>query len=196
MASEQLVKHCAESVDVRGARNARVISHCLFRRHITGSAQNFHRARSGTLCFDQPGQPEIGEMRFAFCVEQDVSGFDVSMQNAVFMRVMNCAGQLGDQFCCVTERYRFALRDSIELAALYQSHAEVTGAVALSDFVNRDDVRMVQAGGGFCFETKALYVCFCGPVSETNHFERHNTVQTFLSCPINHALATVSDFFE
>ena len=55
---------------------------------------------------------------------------------------------------------------------------------------------MVQAGGGFCFETKALHVCFCRPVSETNHFERHNPVQTFLPRPINHALATASDFFK
>jgi hypothetical protein len=112
------------------------------------------------------------------------------------MGVGNCAGQLGDQFCCLTDRYRFALRDGIELAALHESHAEVTGAVALPDFVNRDDARMVQAGGGFCFETKAFHVCFCRPVRETNHFERHNPVQTFLPCPINYALATASDFLE
>ena len=135
-------------------------------------------------------------MRFAFCVEQDVSWFDVSMEDAVLMRIVNCAGQLGDQFRCMTDRHRFALRDGIELAALNESHAEVAGAVALSDFVNRDDARMVQAGRGFCFEPKALHMCFCCPVSETNHFERHNPVQTFLPCPINHALATASDFLE
>jgi len=28
-------------------------------------------------------------MRFAFCVEQDVSGFDISMEDAVFMRIVN-----------------------------------------------------------------------------------------------------------
>src|SRR5260370_36496762 len=118
------------------------------------------------------------------------------MEDAVLMRIVNCAGQLGDQYRCVTDRYRFTLCDGIELAALHQSHAEVTGAVALSNLVNRDDARMVQAGGGFCFETKALHVCFCRPVSETNHFERDNPVQTFLSCPINDALATASDFLE
>src|SRR5207249_138969 len=139
---------------------------------------------------------EIGEMRFAFCVKQNVSRFYVSMQNPVLMRIGNGASQLGHQFRCVTDRHRFALCDGIELAALHESHAEVTCAVALSDFVNRDDARMVQAAGGFCFETKALYVCFCRPVSKTNHFERHNPVQTFLPCPINHALATAADFLE
>src|SRR5258708_14956117 len=118
------------------------------------------------------------------------------MKAAVLMRSAAGAGQLGHQYRCVTEQHRFALRDGIELAALHQSHAEVTGTVALSDFVNRDDARMVQASGGFGFETKALHVCFCCPVSETNHFERHNPVQTFFSCPINHPLATASDFLE
>jgi hypothetical protein len=135
-------------------------------------------------------------MWFALCVEQNVSGFDVPMEDATLMRIMNCAGQLGDQFRCVTDRHRFALRDGIELAALHESHAEVTGTVALSNLVNRNDARMVQAGRGFRFEPKALHVCFCCPVSETNHFERHNPVQTFLPCPINHALATASDFLE
>jgi hypothetical protein len=143
MASEQLVKHCAESVDIRGATDARVISHRLFRRHVAGRAQNFHCARDATLCFDQPCQSEIGEMRFAFCVQQNVSGFDIAMQDAVLMRIVHRPRQFGDQFSCVTDRHRFALRDGIELAALHQTHAEVTGAVALSDFVNRDDIRMI-----------------------------------------------------
>ena len=92
MASEQLVKHCAKSVNIRGACELRVISHRLFRRHVTGRAQNFHRARDSALRLDQPGQPEIGEMRFAFCVEQNVSGLDVSMQDAVLMRVVKRCG--------------------------------------------------------------------------------------------------------
>src|SRR5439155_7393351 len=156
MASEQLVKHCAESVNICRASDACVISHRLFRRHVTWSAQNFHRARDGTLCFDQPCQPEIGEMRFAFLIKQDVPRFDVSMEDAVFMRIVNGPGQLGDQLRCVADRHRFALRDGIELAALHQSHAEVTGAAALSHFVNGNDAWMLEAGGGFCLQTETL----------------------------------------
>jgi hypothetical protein len=55
---------------------------------------------------------------------------------------------------------------------------------------------MVQAGGGFCFEAKALHVRFCCPVSETNHFERHYAVKAFLVGAINYALAAASDFFQ
>src|SRR4029077_11817190 len=165
MASEQLVKHCAQSVNIGCASDSRVISHRLFRSHVTGCAQNFHGARDGTLCFDEPCQPEIGEMRFAFCVKQDVSGFDVSMENAALMRIMNGPGQLRDQFRCVTNRHRFALRDGIELAALHQSHTEVTGAAALPHFVNGNNAWMLEAGGGFCLQTETLEVCLRGPLA-------------------------------
>src|SRR5207247_5176411 len=100
------------------------------------------------------------------------------------------------QFRCVTDGHRFALRDGIELTTVHESHAEVTGTVALADFVNRDNARMVQAGASFRFHAKALHVCFCCPVSEANHLEPHHPVRTFLSCPINDALAAVSDFLE
>ena len=45
---------------------------------------------------DQSGQAKIGQMRFAFCIEQNVSRLDVAMQNAVLMRVVNGARDLGD----------------------------------------------------------------------------------------------------
>ena len=91
-----MVKHCAQSINIGRASELGVISDCLFRRHVTRRAQHFHRARDGALRFDQSRQPEIGEMWFAFCVEQNVSRLDVAMQNAVLVRVMNSARQLGD----------------------------------------------------------------------------------------------------
>src|SRR6266496_5481036 len=176
MASEQLVKHCAESVNICRASDSRVISHRLFRRHVTRRAQYFQRARDRTLCLGEPCQPEIGEMWFALCVEQNVSRFDVSMEDAALMRIMNGPGQLGDQFRCVTDRHRFALRDGIELAALHQSHAEVTGAAALPDFVNGNNAWMLKAGSSFCFETETLDVRSRGPPAKSNDFQRDDPI--------------------
>src|SRR5438105_2146246 len=146
MTCQQLVKHRAESINICRASDSRVISYRLFRRHVTRSAQHFHRARDRTLCFDQSRKTKIGEMWFALCVEQDVPGFDVSMEDTALMRIMNGPGQLGDQFRCMTDRHGFALGDGIELAAVHQSHAEVTGAIALADFINWNDARMVEIG--------------------------------------------------
>ena len=68
----------------------------LFRRHVTRRAHDFQRARDRALCFDQSRKTKIGEVRFAFCIEENVSRFDVAMQNAVFMRVMHRARHLRD----------------------------------------------------------------------------------------------------
>ena len=94
--------------------------------------------------FDQAGQTEIGQMRFAFCIQQDVSRFDVAMQNAVFMSIMDCARQLRDEFHRTTDRHWLAPDHFVKLAALDEFHAEVAGAIALADFVNGNDAWMHQ----------------------------------------------------
>jgi hypothetical protein len=84
-----LVKHCTKPIDIRNAADSRVVSYCLLWRHVTGRAQNFERACNGAFCLDQSCQPEIREVRFAFCIEQNVARFDVAMENAVLVSVMN-----------------------------------------------------------------------------------------------------------
>src|SRR5438309_7513108 len=80
-------------------------------------------------------------------------------------RIMNGPRQLCDQFRCMTDRNRFALRDGIELAALYQSHAEVTGAMALPYFVNGNNTWMLEAGGSFRLQTEPLEMRLRGPLA-------------------------------
>jgi hypothetical protein len=56
------------------------------------------------------------------------------------------------------------------LAAFDQSHAEVTSALALTNFVNWNDARMIEAGGSFRFQAKALEVRLRGPLAKANDF--------------------------
>ena len=122
------------------------------------------------FAFDQSRQPEIGKMRFAFRIEQNIPWLDVAMQNAVLVGVMHGPRQLRDQFCGTPDRNRLFPRDLVELAAFDQIHAEVAITVALADFVNRDDEWMVQAGGCLSFETKAFQMCFGRPSTDANDF--------------------------
>ena len=84
----------------------------------------------------------------------------------------------------------------VKLAALDQLHAEVTGTIALTDFVNWDDAGMLQTGGGFSFETKTLQVRFRGPLAQADHFECDGAVEAFLSRAINYPLATATDVLQ
>src|SRR5262245_38244775 len=109
-------------------------------------------------------------MRFTFCVEQNVSRFDVPMQNAVLMRVMHYARYLRDEFRRLPNRHRGALNDFVKLPAFDEFHAEVARAVAFAYFVNGNDARMIKTRGGFRFPTETFHVRFAGPLTEVNNF--------------------------
>src|ERR1043166_7211371 len=119
-------------------------------------------------------------MRFAVCIEQTVSRLNVSVQNAVLMRVMHSARQLRDHFCSTARRRWFMPGNCIELTATDQSHAEVTRTVALADFVNWNNARMVQPRCGFRFQAKTLEMRFACPLPKANHFQCDYAVKTFL----------------
>ena len=117
------------------------------------------------------------------------------MQNAVLVRVVNGARHLGDQFHRAPNWHWLALGHFIELAAFDKFHAEVTRAIALADFVNRDNAWMLETGGRFGFATKTFQMRFGGPMAQADHFQCHGAVQTFLPRAINHALTAATDFF-
>jgi hypothetical protein len=107
-------------------------------------------------------------MRFAFRIQQNVSRFDVSMQNAVFMRVMHGAGHLRDEFGCLPKRHCPPPNDFVKLASFNKLHAEVARAITLADFVNWNDTGMLQAGCSFGFPAKAFHVRSACPFTELN----------------------------
>jgi hypothetical protein len=78
------------------------------------------------------------------------------MQDAVLVRVMNCARQFGDEFRGGASRNRLTLGHFIELSAVDELHAEVAGTLAFAHVVNGNDAWMIQVRGRFGFPTKAL----------------------------------------
>jgi hypothetical protein len=69
-------------------------------------------------------------------------------------------------------------------------------AVVLADFVNGNDVRMIETGGRFGFGVKTLLQCERGQVPGQNHLERDGPIQAHLSSAINHAHPAAGDLFE
>ena len=92
------------------------------------------------------------------------------MHNPVLMRVMHSPSHLRDKFRRVPDRHRLAPDYFIELAAFDEFHAEIARAIALTHFIDRNDARMIEAGGSFRFPAKALQVRFAGPLTKANDF--------------------------
>src|SRR5512132_3140023 len=104
-------------------------------------------------------------MRFTFCIEQNVSRFDVSVENSMFMRVMDGAGHLRYEVGCLPDRHRRPPNDLVKLTAFNKLHAEVARTITLADFVDWNDTGMLQFSRGFGFKAKAFQMSFARPLT-------------------------------
>src|SRR5262249_46083164 len=98
-ARRQIVKHCAKSVHIYATCKLGVVTCGLVWRPVNRCTHQFLRACGGVLRMLQSLVTNIGQMRFAACVEQKVSRLDVAMEDSVLVRMMDGARHLGDYFC-------------------------------------------------------------------------------------------------
>ena len=135
-------------------------------------------------------------MRLALDIDEDVSRLDVAMQHPVFMSVMDNTRDPRDQLRSLADRQRRAPNDFIELAALNEFHTEVTGAIALANFIDRNDAWMVEAGGSFRFPAETLDVRRGRPAAEGDHLERDDAIEALLMGAKDHALSAAANLLE
>src|SRR4029453_18625956 len=135
-------------------------------------------------------------MRFAFFIHENVSRLDVSMQNAVFMPVMNGARQLGNEFHRLSDGHRRVFNHFVKLTAFDKLHSEVALSIALAYLVDWDDARMIEARRGLGFQTEALEMCLGRPLAEADDLQSNDTVETLLSCTKHDSLTAASDLFK
>ena len=95
MTGQQLVEYGTKPINIRCDGKSRVITGSLFRCHVTGRAQYLRCALPCSL-LDEPRQSKVGQVRFALSINQDIPGPDVTMKDAVLVRVMNRASYLDD----------------------------------------------------------------------------------------------------
>ena len=69
-------------------------------------------------------------------------------------------------------------------------------AVVLADFVDRDDIRVIESGGRFGFRVKSLYQGGRGQLAGENHFERDRPIKANLPRAVDHAHPTAVDFLD
>src|SRR5438093_11074736 len=107
-------------------------------------------------------------MRLACYIQQNVSRFDVAMENSMLIRAVNSAGHLRDEFRCLPDRHRRSPNDFVKLTAFNKLHAEEARPIALADFVDGNDTGMLQSRRSFGFKAKAPQVRFARPLTKAD----------------------------
>ena len=91
LASEQFVEDRSQTVRVCSRGELPGTARGLFRRHISRRAEHGSADGQTRVILHQFGQSEIGDVRLALIVEEDIGRLQVAVQNAALMRVVNCA---------------------------------------------------------------------------------------------------------
>ena len=112
------------------------------------------------LLADGPGEAEVGELEVRLPIlvrEEKVGGLDVAVDNALAMGVAKGPRRLdGDRARLVGQELAFAVDVLVQVGALDILHRQEKGAVDLREFVDRDDVLVVEAGRAAGLAPKAF----------------------------------------
>jgi hypothetical protein len=152
---DRLVKGHRQRVHIRARIRRCTLEH--FGREIGDGpeygASLSRRERAG----DGLGHAEVRELRDTLLGDEDVLGFDVAMDNALFVGVVECFSDLlavADGVGLIEPALRF--ENLAEGVAVDVLHDQVLASFDSAGVVDSDDVRVLEAGDDSCFSLEAV----------------------------------------
>ncbi len=127
----------------------------LFRRDIIGRALKGVGTAFFAMALKQLGDPEVGQIGVAVCIEQDVGWFHVPMDDAVAMGHVQRGRHLVDQLRNPVERPAAIGYCRLEIATTQIAHHQKGPARFAPEVVERNDVGVLQSGDGLRLDLKA-----------------------------------------
>ena len=118
------------------------------------------------------------------------------MENAALVRVVDRLGDELDVAGGPRRRQRLLAHELRQALALDVIHREVVLAFVDAHFVNRDDVRMLQNGGGGGLGPETLHEFLARQRSGQDHLHRDDAPETPLPRLINDAHAAARNLFQ
>ena len=107
------------------------------------------------------------------------------MCDTTTMRLVECVCDLRAVLQDLIERDGAFFKAPGKRFTFYAFHHQVIDSILLTDVEQHTDVRMIQAGDGFCFALKALLANgICGKVSRKN-FDRNGAVEARIARAIH-----------
>lgn len=161
MSGQQVIKRAAEAVDIGpGIDIVAVLG--LFRGKVVGGTENVFVVRDGergSFVVGEEGEPHIEDFDYAFFVDEQIGGFNITMDEAVGMGVVESFGRLREVICGQVEIERAHFLDEVlEVFSFDVLHDDVMLIAFIADIVCVNDVRMIEGGGGTGLEIKTIEI--------------------------------------
>src|SRR6185436_2951988 len=141
---------------------------CLLRGHVANTADerawlSVLQSRCLSIHRTEPEsrQPEVEHLHVTVIAHHDVLRFDVTVCYARRMRRTQCLRYLAAQLYQHLERNAF-VNQCAQRASIDQFHHDEAPCLDLPEFVNRNDVRMIQRGRSARFLLESLQPVWVG----------------------------------
>ena len=198
LAAQQFVQDGTQAVDIAGDRGLGRPAPGHFRRQVVGGAENGEGMGEAAVLVGQPGQPEIGHVRLANGVEEDVGRLEIAVEDAVLVGKMDRTGDLRDQGRHRPQPFRRAGgrkrgHPGRQGSSLQQLHGDEVPPLVLPGLMDRDDVGVVEPGNRSGLGVEALDLFRTDQASALDQFQRHVARQSRLAGPVDDPHAAPGD---
>ena len=142
------------------------------------------------------GQAKIGDVWPSTCSDQDIAWFQIAMNNAALMGVVDGLGGAHHESCRVIETGKpFACQPQLQIIAIDEFADDIDLLRILDNFINADDTRMAQCGC-CCGFTQKHFPCMQIQRLSAGNLERHDPAQQCITGAPDGSELAASDFFE
>lgn len=171
------------------------LPHDLFGSHIRGRTFGLLRALFFFVFGGLDGETKVADFDVALVVHQQVGGFDVAVDDAVLLGVMESGSGLID----VVRRHKkivYVFQGENEIATLDHLHDQEDGSVGFFDVVESDDMGVLELGEdqSFAEETLAKGLVVREFVGE--HFESDGLSGVLVLCGVDKGGGSCTDLAE
>ena len=199
LAGEHLIKHHAEAVDVRTVIHAaRLLD--LLRCHVgrgaeLGPALRQHHPTVAVFIEDL-GDAEVGDLHSALRIQQDVLRFDVAVQHALAVGILQSFTHHGNDVQRLLWREAPRAHGLPQVHTIDVFHGEEAEAAALAKVMHSHNVGMAEPCEHPPLSREALSKARCGGEGLGQYFERDDAVQLRLPRTEHRTHAPVADEIE
>jgi hypothetical protein len=151
---------------------------------------------SSTCISDPLGQAEVGDPQLVEAVDEHVGGLQVAVQRPLLMGVLDGIGQGAHVVGGAHGRERALADQGRQALPFDEIHREKALALVLADFVDGDDVWVLQSRRRFGFGAEARHVVLAGQLPRQDHLERDDAVEPHLPGLVDHTHAAAGDLVQ
>ena len=183
LSGQQLVEHDAQAEDIRSPINPVAFAPGLLGTHV-GRCAGQPAALAEVFILE--GEPEVRHAGFARCVDQDVGGLDVPVDQPSGVGVVQGVGDGGNQFRRIPEGQSSLSHPDRQIAAFDElRHDEAESVFRATHVKDRHDVGMVQPGEDSGFNEKRLDILGVGDSFRVWHLDGDRAVEVIVVSKID-----------